>query len=468
MNYLKQFIRTSGIFFIGNTLTKLIGLFLLPLYTLKINPEDFGYYDLTISLINLIIPIVFFQVWDSIFRFTFDYEKTRDKYVVISNGIAIQCFGLVVYTVLFFVVVNSINYDISYKYLIFSQGMLYAFQYYYSFVARSFSKNTLLVATGLINSIVSIMGNIILIVLYDMGIEALYISYIVGTLLQIIVLEKKVKLARYFKISTISFSLMKKLILFSLPLCLATVSYWLLSGLIRLVISNKLGMYENGLYGITNRLSSVIVLIVNSFQLAWYEMSYSMGKEKDKKGYYKNSLNYILKVILYIGSISLIIIKIIFPYMVAEQYYEALIIIPITFIGVLINSYASFASTLFLAEKDSSKLLMPTVISAVINIVGLGLLTDTFGLIGATLSLSIAFLVNSLIITTKLKKQYDISLEVPTLLGGLASLIVSTLVFYYFEGIYLIIFLLLLAVVVIYIFNDILMILFKLLKSIKS
>ncbi|MED0960080.1 MULTISPECIES: lipopolysaccharide biosynthesis protein [Bacillus] len=465
MNYLKQFIRTSGVFFIGNTLTKLIGIFLLPLYTARISPESFGYYDLTISLINLVIPILFFQVWDGIFRFTFDYEKITDKYAVISNGITIQIFGAFLYSITFFTMINYIDYNIHYKYLIFIQGVLFAFQYYYNFVARSFSKNTLLVATGLLNSIISILINIILIVIYDMGIEALYISYIVGTLLQIMILEIKVKIISNFKMSTVSLSLIKKLILFSLPLCLTTISYWLLSGLIRLVISNKLGMYENGLYGVTNRLSSVMVLVVNSFQLAWYEMSYSMGKEENKKGYYGKSLNYILKVILYVGSISLIIIKLIFPYIIAEQYHEALTIIPITFIGVLINSYASFASTLFLAEKESSKLLMPTLISAVVNVLGLVLLTNIFGLIGATISLTIAFFINGLIITIKLKKQYNISLEASVLYGGIATLTISIFVFYYFEGIYLILFVLILAVILIYIFKNILITVLDLLRS---
>ncbi|MGW5952775.1 lipopolysaccharide biosynthesis protein [Bacillus mycoides] len=465
MNYLKQFIRTSGVFFIGNTLTKLIGIFLLPLYTSRINPESFGYYDLTISLINLVIPILFFQVWDGIFRFTFDHEKITDKYAVISNGITIQIFGAFLYSITFFVVINAIDYSIQYKYLIFIQGVLFAFQYYYNFVARSFSKNTLLVATGLLNSIISILINIILIVIYDMGIEALYISYIAGTLIQIMIIEVKVKIISNFKVSTVSLPLIKKLMLFSLPLCLTTISYWLLSGLIRLVISNKLGMYENGLYGITNRLSSVMVLVVNSFQLAWYEMSYSMGKEENKKSYYGKSLNYILKVILYVGSISLIIIKLIFPYMIAEQYHEALTIIPITFIGVLINSYASFASTLFLAEKESSKLLMPTLISAVVNVLGLFLLTNTFGLVGATLSLTVAFFINGLIITIKLKKQYNISLKASVLYGGVATLIISTFVFYYFKGVYLILFILILAAILIYVFKDILITIIKLLKS---
>ncbi|EOO06068.1 lipopolysaccharide biosynthesis protein [Bacillus cereus] len=464
MNYLKQFIKTSGVFFIGNTLTKLIGIFLLPLYTSKINPESFGYYDLTISLINLVIPILFFQVWDGIFRFTFDYEKVADKYAVISNGIMIQIFGALLYSITFFVVTSSLNYSIEYKYLIFIQGVLFAFQYYYNFVARSFSKNTLLVATGLLNSIISILINVILIVIYSMGIESLYISYIVGTLIQIIILEVKVKVLSNFKVSTISISLIKKLMLFSLPLCLTTISYWLLSGLIRLVISNRLGMYENGLYGVTNRLSSIMVLVVNSFQLAWYEMSYSMGKEENKKSYYGKSLNYILKVILYIGSISLIIIKLIFPYMIAEQYHEALTIIPITFIGVLINSYASFASTLFLAEKESSKLLMPTLISAVVNVFCLFLLTNTFGLVGATISLTVAFFINGLIITIKLKKLYNIRLKASVLYGGVATLIISTFVFYYFKGVYLIPFILILTVILIYVFKDILITVVKLLK----
>ncbi|MDK7539261.1 oligosaccharide flippase family protein [Bacillus paranthracis] len=466
MNYIKQFIKTSGVFFLGNTLTKLISFFLLPLYTLKITPDAFGYYDLTISLINLIVPIIFFQVWDGIFRFTFDYEKKSDKYMVVSNGIVIQIFGFIMYLITFFIIVNLLNYDMNYRYLIFIYGILSAFQYYYNCVARSFAKNTLLVATGLLNSVISILLNVILISIYNMGIEALYISYIIGTLIQIIILEKGVKIVENFKINVISVELIKKLIKFSLPLCVITLSYWLLSGLVRLVISNKLGMQENGLYGVTNRLSSIIVLVVNVFQFAWYEMSYSMGKDANKKQYYKYSLDYILKVILYVGSVSLLIIKVVFPYMIAEQYRDALMIIPITFIGVLINSYVSFASTLFLAEKDSKKLLLPTLISVVVNMIGLVLLTENLGLIGATLSLAIAFFVNGLIITIKLKKQYNIKLDALNFLGGISVLIISTVAFYYIEGIhYLIACILFIIIISMYVFKDTFKFLLKMLKK---
>ncbi|ESU71411.1 hypothetical protein T260_13480 [Geobacillus thermopakistaniensis] len=465
-NYIKQFIKTSAVFFIGNTLTKLTGFFLLPLYTSKIDPQSYGYYDLTISLINLSVPIIFFQVWDSIFRFTFEYEKKSDKYMVISNGIIILFSGLLLYIALFFILTNSFKYDIDYKYFIFMYGMLYAFQYFYNCVARSFFKDTLLVATGIFNSVIGIVLNIILIAIYDMGIEALYISYIIGTSIQLLVLEKKLMIINNFRMSIVSFRLMRELFVFALPLCIVTLSYWLLSGLTRLTISNELGIYENGLYGVANRLSSIIVFVVNVFQFAWYQMSYSMQKDSNKKEYYEYSLNYILKVILYVGSLGLILIKVAFPYLIAETYQGVLIIIPITFIGVLVNSYTSFASTLFLAEKGSNKLLMPTLMSAAVNILGLILFTKTFGLIGAIFSLTLAFFVNSLIITNKLNKQYNIDLNAYDLLKGLLVLTITLLVFYTIEETYyLIIFALFLVFLSMYIFKDTFKLLFNLLRN---
>lgn len=466
MKYVKQFIKTSGVFFVGNTLTKLISFFLLPLYTLKIAPDSFGYYDLTISILSLLIPILFFQAWDGIFRFTFDYEGKSEKYMVISNGLIIQLFGLIIYAVTFLVVINTINYHIEFKYLIFIYGVLYAFQYYYNCVARSFSKNGILVAAGLINTIISLILNVVLITVFDLGIEALYISYIIGTLIQLAMLETNLKVISNFNINVVSTFLIRKVVYFSLPLCVITVSYWLLSGLTRLAISYELGMYENGLFGIANRLSSIIILVVNVFQFAWYEMSYSMNKEEGKKKYYQYSLNYILKVILYVGSLSLVLIKVLFPHLIAQDYHEALVIIPITFIGVLINSYVSFSSTLFLAEKDSNKLLMPILVSSVVNILGLFLFTNTYGLVGATLTLTLSFLVSALIITFKLKRQYRITIGKKTLVKGLFVFLMSIVVFYKVdEALYLVIIFLFFLMLLVYAFKDTMTLIIRFLKK---
>ncbi|WKA57816.1 oligosaccharide flippase family protein [Planococcus shenhongbingii] len=445
MGIARKFIKTSAVFFLGNTLTKLVSFLLIPLYTAKIAPESFGYYDLSISLINLAVPILFFQIWDGIFRFTFDFEEPLEKYKVISNGLFIHIFGVVVFVAFSFTF--QYFFDIKNLYLVTLYGILFSFQYYYNCVARSFSENTLVVLTGLINSFTSISINIFAIVVLGMGIESLYLSFIIGTIIQISILEWKFKLLYHFKIKSLSRSLMKMLLKFSLPISLITVSYWLLSGLTKVTISNKLGLEENGIFSIANRLTTVIILAVNVFQFAWYEMSYNLTNNSRKNEYYNLSINYILKVIFLVGSLFLIILKILFPYLINEDYQEVFPIIPVVFIGVLINSYSSFAGTFFLAEKNSTSLLFPTLFGAFANGVFLIIFIEPYGLMGAAISLTLAFLLTALLITLKINKMYKIYLKFKTLFVGTFMTLLSVLTYYFitdllilYIGIFLLIF----------------------------
>ena len=86
MTKFKQFIRTALIFLTGSMLSKLVSFFLLPLYTRKIDPGQFGNYDVAMSFINLIVPIAFFQIWDGMYRYSFEYKVKEEKEVVKDLG----------------------------------------------------------------------------------------------------------------------------------------------------------------------------------------------------------------------------------------------------------------------------------------------------------------------------------------------------------------------------------------------
>ena len=45
----------------------------------------------------MIVPIAFFQIWDGIFRFVYDYKSKEDKYGVVSNGLVITLMGMILY-----------------------------------------------------------------------------------------------------------------------------------------------------------------------------------------------------------------------------------------------------------------------------------------------------------------------------------------------------------------------------------
>lgn len=74
-----KFVKTSGIYFIGTVLHKLITFFLLPIYTKYIDKADLGTYDLATAYINFLCSILFLDIWSGIMRFAFEYEGEEQE-----------------------------------------------------------------------------------------------------------------------------------------------------------------------------------------------------------------------------------------------------------------------------------------------------------------------------------------------------------------------------------------------------
>ena len=146
MNKIKRFIQTSGIYFIGSILSKLISFILLPLYTSMLSPSHFGTYDLVVTIMNFFAPIAFFQIWDGMFRFSFDKQSPSEKYSVISNSFSVFALGFVIYSMVFWTMFNAFNFE--FAWLIFLYGLSLAIQYQYAFIARAFLRNKLFVMSG--------------------------------------------------------------------------------------------------------------------------------------------------------------------------------------------------------------------------------------------------------------------------------------------------------------------------------
>lgn len=431
MNKIEKFVKTSGIYFFGNVFNKLISFLLLPLYTNRISPDSYGTYGLVQSLINLIIPIVFIQIWDGVFRYSFDYTSDEDKYDVISNGFIIILLGIIIYSISFGVFSYIVN--IEYKILIFLYSIGIGIQYYYGVIARSLQKNSLYVISGSINSFLTIIFNLIFILAFNMGIDSLYASSVIGILVQVLIIEYRLRPISKFNINKINFNLIKKMTSFSTPLSISTITQWLLTGLTQVAISLYIGTYANGLYTVANKFSSILILFSGVFQFAWNETAYDLANDENKKKYYSKGLNEFLRVTLFGSSIFILIIKLIFPNFIDSQYSDALELVPIVLLGTTANSYSGFLGTIFLANKNSKNLTAATIISSIANIIGLIILIPLWGLYGAVLSLCIAFFIGMISRLIMLNKIEGIKLEnyayKPLILLG-----ISILTFYKIEN----------------------------------
>lgn len=450
---IKRFIKTAGIYLLGSVLSKLVSFFLLPIYTSNINPVEMGEYDLVFSFINLIAPIAFLQIWDSLFRFSFDTDEKQNKYALVNNSIFVCLFGVGIY--LIFWIFLNIAYNFDYFYLVVLYGLLFAVQYVYTFSARAFLKNGLYVFSGVISTIVTAILNIVLIVAFGFGINAMYISAIVGILVQIILIELDLKLLKNLNFKDINKPTLKSMISFSIPLCVATVSYWLLSGYSKIIINYFLGDYDNGMYAVANKFASMITIFVSVFQFAWNETAYLMANDDNRKSVYEQFVNFILKVVFWGTAIVIIGIKIIFPYFVDEIYYQSLNIVPAAIIGTALNSVAGFLGTLFSTEKKTSFIMTSTIIASIFNIIAAVVGAKHFGLQGVVVALMISFVLLLVIRLWKLTMDGNIKIKFATIFS-LFPLCITVFLFYNISNmitLWVIIFLLLIFFVF-YIRND--------------
>ncbi|QUO31224.1 oligosaccharide flippase family protein [Faecalicatena sp. Marseille-Q4148] len=424
---LRRAAKTAFVYFAGNVLSKLVIFILFPLYTVYIDPVQYGNYDLACSIINLIAPIAFVQIWDAVFRFSFDSEKTKDKYALISNTFVVSIIGVGVYIILMTAVNAFMKFDY-YPYVA-VYGLAFAFQYVYAYSARVFLNNTLYVFSGVLNTIVSVVLNVILIVNFHWDVKSLYVSAIIGILLQILVIEWKLKLIKNFSIKDINFKVVERMVKFSIPLCIATVSYWLLSGYSRIILDKYVGGVEVGLYAVANRLASIVTVVMSIFQFAWNEAAYLMAQDEERKKVYKSFVDILLKTMCWIIAMLIIFIRIVFPFYIGPEYQDAVWIIPATIIGVSANAVAAFISTLFMTEKQTSFIMTSTVIASVFNVVFAIFSAKRFGIQGVVVTLMISFVILLVLRIWSMVKLQGIKLGID-FLYALTALIISVILFY--------------------------------------
>ena len=426
MGRIKRFIKTAGTYLAGNVLSKLVSFFLIPLYTNKLTTTDYGDYDVVITMITLLVAVAFFQLWDGMFRFSFDFEDNDDKYRIINVCMKGYGLGLIVFSIAFIVLSKVM--PLTYPLLTYVFGILFGLQYMYSFAARVFLLNNLFVASGLANTLTIAATNIVLILYYHMGVQSLYYAQIAGGLVQIIIIEKKLKLFSNTCNTFFSITLFKRILKFSLPLCIATVSYWLLSGYTKIVINSICGSNENGLFAVASSFAGMAVIAVNVFQFAWNETAYLMANEKTRISTYRKCIDLLFCTVWICCAAFCSAISIIFPYFVGKSFQESAVVIPYLMIGISANAIAGFLGTLFMTEQKTSYIMISTLAAAFTNIALSGRFTRSSGLIGAVVVLSASFILLLLLRLIYIKRTMGITVSAVSLLSILT--VVPSIIIY--------------------------------------
>lgn len=426
-------IKNTIIFAIGNFGSKFLGLFLLPIYTSYLSNSNYGYFDLIMTTLTLFLPIVSFQIFDGVYRYLLDTQKTKQIRQLISNSLFIIFFNLILFNLIFILI--SFYIDIVHGYLIQVLFTVSTLLELFKQIARGLKKNVIYSMAGIILTVIIGLFSIIFLKFYNLGIEGLLLANTIGTSLAMLFIIFKLNIFQYisFNLSELKKSIIYKLIMYSIPLIPNLISWWIMNLSDRYMLIHFMGLDANGIYAVANKFASILLMGFTVFNLAWQESAISEFNSKDRNHFYSSIFNKLVRFIFSILFILLAFSKSVLKIMVNQNFFNAWMYLPFLYIAIIFSAFSSFYGTGFQSSKETKGALYSSLVGSVLNIIINLILIPRVGIQGAAISTMISFFAMWIIRVFQTKKYFEI--EVNKSQFGILCLTLAIFVALYFINI---------------------------------
>lgn len=391
MNKYKKLGKNTILFIIGNFTQKILGFFLVPLYTAFMTTEQYGTADLVVTLVSMLWPLCTIVINEACFRFLLD--KQADKRQIISACFWINMLGIGV-----FLLISPLAYLVStikgYYLVIVIYFIVYTMESFLAYTARGMEKITEVVIGGIISSVVAVGCNLLFIIVFKFGVIGYLVGYIIGMSASTLWYFFKVGIASQiispFKLDK---KTTKEMIRYSLPMTPNSISWWISNSSDRLLVTYYCGAGMNGIYSVAYKIPSLLSVISSVFVNAWQISAVEdFGSEENRK-FFSNVYRKYLAVNICGTSFLILCVRIISRILFSADFFSAYLIAPYLLLGAVFKTLSAFLGAIYTSSKKTKMLFYSTMAGAVINIVLNVLFLKTMGVVGAAVATLISYFV---------------------------------------------------------------------------
>lgn len=384
MNRYKKLFSDTVILGLGTFGSKLLVFLLMPLYTAYLSTSQYGTAELITSTANLLIPLACVGITNGIFRFAADREA--DKQAVFSSGVALLGIGTGAFLLLS-PLLTLIGFFTGYTWLILCYVVSANLQAVCAQYVRAIDRTRLFAWQGILNTVLTIVFNVLFLVLFDMGVTGYVLSVVIGNLLTTAFLTVRAKLWQVFRLGKIQKELMRSLLRFSVPLIPTTVC-WLITDLSdRYMVTYFCGEAANGVYSAAYKIPTIVNLISAVFMQAWQFSAVAESSDEETcKGFYSEVFRGFLSVIM-IGAAGLILFsRFLTGLLLNSAYFDAWRFMPTLLVATALEAVVSFLATVYMVRKKSMHSFVTAMIGTLLNVVLNLILIPQMGALGAAVA----------------------------------------------------------------------------------
>jgi len=391
---LKRLGTQSAIYGLGGIVSRLIAVFLLPVYTVYLGTEGFGQIETIVALMAVLVIVLRLGITSAFFRFYFDSEDAKRRTLIVRTSfwftMGMATLGLAVGWI--FAEQISGWLGLGDPWLVRAGFVGLWAQMNYAQMTSLFRVEERPVGfaiASVANVLITIGATIALVVGAHKGAIGAVIGNFLGTLTVYVVL---LAYRRYQLGLQFDRRLLRAMYRFGLPLVPSALALWAINLIDRLFINGYRGQAEVGIYSLAVRIASVIVFLMTAFQLAWPAFAYSIRDDSAAKRTYAYVLTYLLFITcwmsLALGSLAPWLVSLLAPH---GNFSRSAGAVPFLCFGVA--AYSGY-SVLAIGVGRTRQTQLNWIVSgaaALVNIALCVLLIPPYGMMGAAVATLVAY-----------------------------------------------------------------------------
>lgn len=442
LDKIKSLSKQTLIYGTSTIIGRFLNFILVPFYTNVFPPSEYGVVAVVFAYIAFLNIVYSFGFEAGYFRFASAKEVGDEKQnfthpfiFITANSFVISGLILVFHSSIAALIgVKDESIIIYSAFILFFDALaLIPFAY-----LRLKNKARVFASIKLVNISVNVALNLVLILVFKLGLEAVFISNLAASLVTLLLL-----LPNIFK--NISFTYHKQLFnelwKFSIPYLPAALASMVVQTLNIIILRYLVDVKTVGIYNANYKLGIFMMLIVSMFEYAWRPFFLNNAKDPNAKALFAKILT------LFTGGASVVLIMLTFTiqdiikiplpfkgYIIGPGYWSGVVIVPIVlFAYMFLGIYTNLIAGVYI-EKKTKYLPLITGLGAVLNIASAFLLIPIWGITGGAVSTLISYVAMAVYMYIVSQKFYPVKYEINKLALILLIDIVALAVFFYTFG----------------------------------
>jgi O-antigen/teichoic acid export membrane protein len=428
---LKRLARHSAIYGLGGVISRVIALFLLPLYTTYLDTDDLGAVGVVVALTAVLVTVLRGGISSAFFRFYFDSPDPARRLVVLRTSfwftMASATAGLVLGLVFAEPIGTLLGVDDATLVRAAFVG-LWAQMNYEQLTAlfRVEERSLAFLVASLANIAVTVGATVVLVVVYDLGAVGVVAGNFAGTLAVYVALLGYRREQLGLQLDR---PLLREMQRFGLPLVPAALALIAINFGDRFFLSHLAGLDEVGRYELGIRIASAMVLLLTAFRTAWPAFAYSIEDEDEARRTYGFVLTYLVVVAswlaLALGLLAPWLVRVLAPQN-SDYWPGGRVVAPLAFAFAAYAGYIVVSIGVGRARRTGFNWVV-TGIAAVVDVALNVALVPRYGMEGSAAAMATAYGVLFVVMAWHAQRTYPVPYQwrrVATALGAAVAITV--------------------------------------------